>query len=153
MTSCPNPLVNGSVVDAFVIMEEGWTSLDYLVREVGDDVVGEIQFYHYYPPTRQDESKRQIPQLHHLVSDLGGIREEFLHRRTICLLVDDAVFTGRTLKTAAHYVRALGYHEKNIYVYARDIRCTDLEWKDGSLMRDPHLQHILVYQELLGVVA
>jgi len=144
-----NSLVDGSKVDVFIIMEEGWTSLRHLEEEAGSDFVKKAQFVHYYPPHQQGSAIRSTPPLSQIISGAGGIREEVFQKRDICLLVDDAVFSGRTLGSAIRYASGLGYELEKVFVYARDIRHTDSGWNDGALSRDPCLRHISRYRDLM----
>lgn len=136
-----------SDIDGFIIMDNGVESFSSIHK----DILSRITFYHFYSPTYQDGIPREyIPQIYFAFEECG-IREKNFQKRGKCLLIDDAVFRGRTLARAASYVMQLGYAIPEIFIFARDIRYTRPEWNGDTLSISPPftLSHISFYKELL----
>ncbi|MBI4163714.1 MAG: phosphoribosyltransferase [Candidatus Aenigmarchaeota archaeon] len=130
--------LKGEPVDIFYIMDNG-------INERLPDNMPRAQEYRYYPPTHQDGSKREVQaKLYNEHPELGGLdKEHRLGKR--CLLVDDVVFKGRTLRKAVKYVQALGYQISDIFIIARDLTG---EWVDGTSVA-PGLVHISHYDHVI----
>ncbi|MBI2581088.1 hypothetical protein HYV85_04780 [Candidatus Woesearchaeota archaeon] len=79
---------------------------------------GGISISHYWPPLQHNQFRRESPELFHCEEGLGGISEQELGTRGICVIVDNSVDTGRTLWMAKEYLQRKGYCDRQIFVAA-----------------------------------
>ncbi|MFZ5955812.1 MAG: hypothetical protein ACOYT4_05285 [Nanoarchaeota archaeon] len=144
------PKLIDNPLDCFIIMETGCIEITSAISLLSNI---KLNKYHYYPLTYQNGILREnLPSLYNQINHLGGLIENNFKQDSMqCLVIDDAIYSGRTLANIVSYLQVLGYSFKNMFVYSRDIRCNSKNWKDNSFNGDNSiiLSHVSHYDKFL----